>query len=392
MKSRGTVLILGAHRPAATAIARSLHRRGVPVVVATASPWEAPIRSRAIRHFAVLPHYANSPEDHLHSLLETIDRWNVDLLLPASDRALQTLAANHGVLSERVRLGCPSPAAIGLVLDKWAATEMAARAGVPVPATRLARNESELERICADLRFPVIAKTRDKAREPKYVDVRHFENQGALRDAWRQEPDFGDRFIVQEYLPGDDVGLAVLIRNGSLAAAFQYRAIKLFPSGGGYAVMTRSEPVSPELAGHAVAVLRALGAEGVAQIDFRQDRTRPGAALLDINTRFWGSTAAAVRAGADFPHWAWQLARGQAPDPAPAYAAGMHVRWLAGDTKRLVEILRRRTGAGTRWLEIARFIADFRPSVRGGLCSWSDPVPALEQAWTWVFKAVARPR
>ena len=81
----------------------------------------------------------------------------------------------------------------------------------------------------------------------------------------------------------------------------------MYPSTGGYPVLTRSEPVDTRLAGYALALLRELQWEGIAQVDFLHDPKSGRVALLEVNGRIWASIEVAILAGLDFPWYVWQV-------------------------------------------------------------------------------------
>jgi predicted ATP-grasp superfamily ATP-dependent carboligase len=188
--------------------------------------------------------------------------------------------------------------------------------------------------------------------------------------------------LLQEYCPGDDVGLAVLMHAGEALTVFQYRARRTFPVDGGVCVLACTEQVNMRLADCAVRLLRALSWEGVAQLDFRHDPVTGRFALLEINGRFWGSAAVAIAAGYDFPYYVWQLAHGQTPKIPQTYKIGLLVRWLEGDIRRLLALLRLRQQNRLRPISLVReglrLLAGFRPGVRDMFWSWSDPQPAFD--------------
>ena len=69
----------------------------------------------------------------------------------------------------------------------------------------------------------------------------------------------------------------------------------------------------------------------------RQDGTP---VLLEVNGRFWNSLALAIYAGADFPNWQINLATDGTVPANAEYKIGIRCRWLLGDARHLVEVLR----------------------------------------------------
>jgi hypothetical protein len=106
-------------------------------------------------------------------------------------------------------------------------------------------------------------------------------------------------------------------------------------------VLSESLPVAPRLREFAIGLLGPIGWHGLAMIEYKQDSRTGEAVLMEVNGRFWGSLELAVDAGVDFPHLAFQLARGRAPQGRPRYEIGVRNRWLLGDLDHLLLRLRR---------------------------------------------------
>jgi predicted ATP-grasp superfamily ATP-dependent carboligase len=376
-----SVLLLGSFPTITMAVARSLHRRGVRVVMATIVPGETPLRSRAIAAFFALPSPDRPAEEFCAALRRLIEEQSVELVLPLTDRALARVAPHLERLRPFVRFAGPSAASISVVLDKEATARAAAEVGVPMPAI-VAMPPPEGDRADFEsLNYPLFAKCRDRRTDDGLLP-RRINDAAALR-ALAADPAGREKYLLQEFFSGEDVGLAVLIQGGRRVAAFQYRAAKTWPAEGGICVLARTEAVDPRLLACAERLLRALEWEGIAQVDFRHDRATGRFALLEINARFWGTTGVAVAAGVDFPRYVWEIARGETPRVPPGYRTGLRVRSIEGDFRRLLGLVRMRASdTGFKlWRELLRFVADTRPGIRGLCWSWRDPWPAFQIAW-----------
>lgn len=379
-------------------VARSLGRRGVPVIHIAMGAGEGRSTSRYLQESAHLSSEHEMPGRFEAFILETTKRWPGALVLPLNDRALVSLARARDDMQPALRIGCPPAEVVAQTIDKERMAVVAARLGISVPRSFELPTMASLDEVAAKLPWPMFAKLRTKIGNARLMaefpfGVALYQDQSALRAAFAAASDHGAHFIFQEYCPGHDVLLSVLMHEGRVVAAFQSRSLRTWPSTGGVTVLTRSEPVDPVLCEQFAALLRALRWEGIAQSDWRRDPATGRTVLLEINGRFWGSISAAVHAGVDFPYYIWQLAHGRTPSPPAGYRAGMETHWAMGDVKRLVRLWRNPAPGESRWRELIGLLVLFRPGVRGMMWAWDDPTPAWSE-WTadikWFLWARAR--
>jgi len=375
------VLILGASPRISVPIARSLHLHGVPVEIASFQPEEPDIRSRAVRAFHRLPARRNNPEALASALLALVSQGRFDLILPAGDPALATLANLYNELSPLLRVGCPSPFSIERVLNKSLTLETAQRCGIRVPFTCTISNSTEVEAIAPRLRFPVVVKPEKKGASA--FRVFYFNALTELSSALKNH-DWG-RVLLQEYCPGVGVGVELLMHNGECVAKFQHRRLREAPVTGGVAVLAVSEEPDPVLVQSSVALLRALEWEGPAMVEFRDEHEKGISTLMEVNGRFWGSISLPIMAGVNFPLYYWQLLHGEQPRVPTRYTVGMKWRWSPGYLERTHSIMSRSAGVvgpkRSRVKELLRAPADFSPLTREALWSWSDPLPFFAELW-----------
>jgi protein-tyrosine-phosphatase/predicted ATP-grasp superfamily ATP-dependent carboligase len=372
------VLILGASPRITVPVARSLHRHGIPVEVATFQSEEPRLRSRAIRNFHRLP-AKGQPAEFAAALLSLIRETQADMMLAAGDPSLAAMAEHYDQLAPLLHVGCPSPRVVERVLNKSLTLETARRCGIAAPLTCTVTTAAELETVGPKLRFPLVAKPGQKGGPSFHIT--YFHDLPAL-SAFLSNRQPGS-VLLQEYCPGVGVGVEMLIRNGEPIATFQHRRLKESPCAGGVAVLAIAEAPDRKLAQDSLALLRELQWEGVAMVEFRVDQATGSAMLMEVNGRYWGSSSFPPRAGVDFPFYQWQLAHGEEPRVAHDYAVGMRWRWTPGYIDRLHGVL---AGSGasvetkrSRWRELADVPRDLSPWVRDALWSWSDPLPALTE-------------
>jgi predicted ATP-grasp superfamily ATP-dependent carboligase len=374
------VLVLGVEPRITVAIARSLHRHGIPVVVAAISLHEPYISSRAVSEFVRLPDPQGSPSEFLPAIESLVRRNNIDLLIPATDAALTAVSHLYKELNQLLQVACPPPHIVERILNKELTLQLARQCGIRVPREYEIRSAKDLETVSTQLSFPVVAKPRHKSFEASFK-VRYFQSLGQLRYALASGQ--LDGALLQEYCPGVGVGVEVLLHGGECVAVFQHRRLKEMPHDGGAAVMAVSEAPDPNLAAMAQTLLRALEWTGVAMVEFRCNPRDGTAALMEVNGRYWGTLSLAIQCGVDFPLYQWQLAHQMKPQVPSSYALGGRWRWSAGYVRRLHGLLpaclaRNSSGSALR-KDLLRSPLDFAPSVRDAMWSWSDPVPTAAE-------------
>jgi D-alanine-D-alanine ligase len=180
--------------------------------------------------------------------------------------------------------------ASALAMDKAAAKAVFAAAGLPVARGRMV-DVAELEH--ADpLPLPYVIKPVNEGSSVGVEIMRAGDNRrGAVAAGWR----FGTTALVEEYIPGRELTVAVM---GDRALAvteiaptqgfYDYEA--KYADGGSHHVVPA--PVHPDTYGRAMDVAlaahRALGCRGATRSDFRYDDTEgePGRlVLLEVNTQ-----------------------------------------------------------------------------------------------------------
>jgi predicted ATP-grasp superfamily ATP-dependent carboligase len=351
-----------------------LGRAGIGCV-AVAPPGSPPTLSRFTR--ATIPRPEGCAPD---ALLDALLRFGAAQATPPvlyvqDDEALLLASRHRARLASYFRLPLADAALVEALVDKARFAALAARHGLPVPATHDAADAEDR------LRFPVIVKplTRDADWHDKAKALR-ADTPEALRVLRARH---GTALLVQDLIPGAETRIeshhVYVDATGAIAAEFTGRKIRTWPATFGHstAVEITDAPDVAELGRRAV---RALGLRGVAKLDIK--RGPDGALhLLEINPRFtlWHHLGAA--AGVNIPALVHADLCGL-PRP-PATRARPGAVWL-----RPREDWRaaRAAGVGPRsWL---RFL---RNAAANATFDPRDPMPFLRgEVWNGLRRSLAR--
>jgi predicted ATP-grasp superfamily ATP-dependent carboligase len=166
-------------------------------------------------------------------------------------------------LEPRITVLCPAPGAFSLALHKERTLELAREHGISVPGTVFPRNAGDLSE-CLQLRFPVVLKPKHRDTRDGWQPIFNLKSEriGNPEDLSHRLEEFARHEqlpMVQEFAPGNGVGVSVLMHKGTVQEIFQHRRIREWPPEGGVSVLCESVPLAPPLAEQSVALLRGNG-------------------------------------------------------------------------------------------------------------------------------------
>ncbi len=326
-----SALVIGSDTRAFLGVVRSLGRQGVAVDVAPFDFSSVALSSRYVRAVHRLPPLQLDPEAWITALLAVCDKTQPDFVVPCDDRSIIPLHEFRERVSH-LRLAMPGELAFNTFFDKGHTRAMALRCGVPVPRGRVLAVGDTAAQLVAEFGLPVFVKPRNsyllRALESRRnVSACHTE---AALQAVLHEIATPDEYLVEARFNGIGVGVSVLAQGGVISQAFQHRRVRE-PVGGGGSSYRQSEAVSPDLEAMTVALCAASRLEGVAMFEYKVDDATGQKALLEVNSRFWGSLPLAMAAGVDFPYLWFTQAMGQAPAPRVVYRVPCYARNLLND-------------------------------------------------------------
>jgi predicted ATP-grasp superfamily ATP-dependent carboligase len=389
------VLVSDGEQRASLAVVRSLGRAGHRVLVASSGGRSLAGSSRYAAIEIALGDPLQDAPCFADAVGQAVTAHGVDVLLPMTDAALFALLPRRASLLP-CRIPFPDLLQVERVADKGRVAVAAAACGIAVPVQRPFPSRGDLtpaER--GSLVYPAVIKTsrsvtEGAGRREKHP-VRYVRQPDELDRTLDAFPSHAYPLLFQQRIVGSGVGIFLLVWSGEIFACFAHRRLREKPPAGGVSVYRESIPADPALVARSRRLLDELEWQGVAMLEYKIDSATGTPYLLEINGRFWGSLQLAVDAGVDFPALLVALALGERPIPVTRYRTGIRSRWWFGDLDHLLARLRRSPeqlalppNSPGRMAAVREFLALWRPGDRSEILRWSDPVPALTEALTWL--------
>lgn len=269
-------------------------------------------------------------EEWLESIAAVVGKTDTNVILPVFEQGTRFMCRWRARLSAMAAIPLlPEVGVFDLVNDKGSLAQFLDEHDLPRPRT--VPLSQALQSGFRDLQFPLLIKPRQLNDG---LGIQPFEDRDKLHDFAASHPDPRDDYIVQEFIEGDDLSCSVLCRDGEVLAHTIHQNIgsheRRFASSLCIKLVKSSHTLRT-----VTKVISALEWSGIANIDFKYNRRKERAEILEINPRYWGNLMGALAAGVNFPHLAC-LAAVNAPLPKSQYRVQnyMEVRdaakWIAG--------------------------------------------------------------
>ncbi len=371
---------------------RELGERGVPVH--GIARWRTPaLYSRWLTRGYWLP----KTDAALIELLNRIAECNgpcFALALTEQDALLLRRAADAGELRNLLPL-TPALEQLHLVNDKAAIYRLADQIGIPVPKTWLPQNADDAAAPPIDVMYPCILKYANPLRVAPLLEQHGLVSFKAKYCYSRQElceillahVPVGTYPLVQSYCPGRGLAHMFFLHKGKSILRFRHLRLLEWPPEGGVSAVCESLPVEDDdiLFTKSETLLKQIGWEGAAQVEYRYDAATGQAWLMEINGgRFWETMSLAYHAGAPFVWLTYAVLGLKTPVVPKPHKVGLKCRYVAYEIRRLGMIFFRPNQIQNRELrfnrlnEIISFLIRYvRPKTRYYLFSWSDPIPCI---------------
>jgi carbamoyl-phosphate synthase large subunit len=276
----------------------------------------------------------------------------------------------------------PSDSALAIAFDKDRTLEVARELGIGYPRSMRIGSVEELSAAAADYGFPFVLKPTISWNGKTRVRVAPVEvvNKTEAADTAGRFLAGGAAILAQEFVPGRREGVTLFIVDGEVMASCGHVEHRTTPALGGASVMRESIVTPPDVNTAAVRLAKAIGLEGVCEVEFR--RAADGRPLLmEINPRLPGTIGTSIRSGVDFPLLIWQQATGQPITRIETHRSGVRTRWLHGDLRWLRDNQKRagRPDSVSRALGIWTFVSEFARTRHYDYFDWRDIRPSIAE-------------
>lgn len=268
-----SILITGARAPVALHLARLFDGAGWRVVLADTPAAPLSAASRAASAYVRLPPPRFEPERYGDAVEALIARENISLVMPTCEEVFY-LAAVWRDRRPAARLFAPNLDLLQRVHNKFDFIGLCEDLGLAVPRTRLLRDKDDLRSV------------RDGASQLVFKPVwSRFASHVLVRPSLEQldtlSPTPHAPWVAQQFLPGEELSVYAIARDGRLVAFSLYRSVYRAGKGAGIYL----EPIEDARARDFVERF-VTGTGWTGQVSFDLMRLPDGAVLpLECNPR-----------------------------------------------------------------------------------------------------------
>jgi predicted ATP-grasp superfamily ATP-dependent carboligase len=376
------------------------------VFALTSEPDAPGTRSRYFDDVYIVPNGRDEPEQLCQRLLEIAAEHHLDnkpVIFPTRDFDVLFLHDYRDVLAARYLSPHRPGSSVVRVMDKFELNTVAMKLGIPTPRTVNCESAAAIERHVRALRFPLIVKPRF-AYQWRRKGVWHevgaqkaiiVETEEGLLAICRRLENVKDEVLLQEYVPGDDRDIVVFCcyidGDGKIVGYFTARKLRQNPPLIGTGSVVEAIEVLPVIE-PSVQLLRDLSYSGLAEIEYKHDKTSDTYFLIEINPRHWDQHELGSLVGVNLTWLAYCDLIGRQQSPVrPVYATGAKYKWIAetelayGIARKVRADLRSPSGPphlATRCLTAFKGAYGEARSLLSGrrifaMCSLRDPMPGI---------------
>ncbi len=319
-------------------VARSLGRRGIPVigVVARRGAWAQSSRYLDVRVEPAAGDRDAAFLDYLIALSAELGSWPV--LIPLNDEHVLFVSRHRAQLSPHYRFLMAEPDVMEAVVSKSGVAELAQRCQVRQPAVFPLSSLADVDAVADRVDFPALVKprysmswqSRDASRVVSGRKVVVVGDAAELREVFRRLAPLDSRLILQELIPGPDENFHYYVgffdADSDPLASFVGVKRRVTPIHFGSASYVTSV-IEPDLVDASVAFMKRIRYRGHVGIEYKLDPRDGNYKLIEINARFGLWDGMASLAGIDFAYLGYARLTGSPYQPSPTYPDG--IKWIS---------------------------------------------------------------
>ncbi len=344
-------------------------------------------------HVVSLPGPARFGDEWVDALERLAVRLPNGAVLFATNDTLVSLVARHEtLLASFYRFVIPPSAAVELIVDKRRQYLFAQEQGVPIPLTCFPTCRAEVEALHATMPFPCILKPYQSAPGRAVLGKKAIraETANELLSAFDRFATGPTKFMVQEFIPGDDAQLFGYLgfwdRDGSEHSWLTKQKLRQFPAGLGDGSLHRTVDV-PEVRALTTTLLEAMQYRGFVAAEFKRDSRTGQLRLIEINPRTAMCNQIGAAAGVDFPWAGYRYLTSGEPRDEPGAEFKRDVQYVDEILDLRAFLALRREGQ----LGTAAWLRSHARTRAFAVWSTQDPLPFAALAWGLVNRRASRP-
>lgn len=301
-------------------ILKSLHQKGLKVWAADTSKRNICSMSKFCTGSFTYPDPFTEEDAFIQVLKDKVAELRPRVLIPTHDESV-VIMRHRDEFPVDLIIPYEGEEKLLLLANKAKSTEIARKAGVPVPEVYKSIDEVKS--------YPVVFKTVIGNSAKGVFFPKDREELVKLMDKHKDE-----ETLLEEWIGGTDYSVDCVRWDGFCKTSV-YHALVTKTDGGG--TTTQREIVyMSQLEAAALKLMDAVDFHGVCGLDFRYDAENNKIAYIETNARFTGGLATPVAAGFDIPWVVYKLAtEGKYTEPINV-RIGTRTKWILGDIITLV--------------------------------------------------------
>ena len=367
----GAVVIGGDHP--GLAVARSLGRRGIPVIIVE-NQLSISKFSRFVTRVVRVPDLLDEQKT-VDSVLEVGRKYGLKgwVLFPTRDEHVAAFSMHRDRLAEIYRVTTPPWETIRWAWDKNNTWKMAEQLGIPTPRTWNVSRADELPALYSRLPLAVKPAVKEKFFYATGAKAWRAETPDQLQQLFKRASTEikVDDIMLQEIIPGDgncQLSYCAFFKDGKAHSTLLAKRLRQHPREFGRAASYVETVDLPEIVESSERLLRAINFYGIVEVEFKHDPRDGQNKLLDINARAWGFHGLGYAAGVDFPYLLFADQLGQ--EVAPRHAkAGMG--WM----RLVTDVTIAASDLAQGYLKPGKYLQSIRRTRTESVFCGKDPLP-----------------